>query len=197
MCWSVWRVPPRVPQRHPAAAGGRTLPLQAGTGFFFVWRLTAAPSNRFRPFQIASGVYLAFLRAGPHGLGHIRTDVPWHRHRMGLRDGRANRHRQRPLEHPPPAALLARRILRPRASCGWSAWVMIAHGVSKFCRPIHGPWRGRSRGHCNGDHARYVRDARSVRLKMELVRNDVSPPRVANVCAGRRLERRFYHHPLL
>ena len=33
---------------------------QVGTGLFFVWRLTAAPSDRFRTFQIASGVYLAF-----------------------------------------------------------------------------------------------------------------------------------------
>ena len=30
---------------------------QVGTGLFFVWRLTAAPSDRFRTFQIASGVY--------------------------------------------------------------------------------------------------------------------------------------------
>jgi len=33
---------------------------QVGTGLFFVWRLTGAPSDRFRTFQIASGVYLAF-----------------------------------------------------------------------------------------------------------------------------------------
>ena len=33
---------------------------QVSTGLFFVWRLTAAPSDRFRTFQIASGVYLAF-----------------------------------------------------------------------------------------------------------------------------------------
>ncbi len=33
---------------------------QVGTGLFFVWRLTTAPSDRFRTFQIASGVYLAF-----------------------------------------------------------------------------------------------------------------------------------------
>lgn len=33
---------------------------QVGTGLFFVWRITAAPSDRFRTFQIASGVYLAF-----------------------------------------------------------------------------------------------------------------------------------------
>jgi len=28
---------------------------QIGTGLYFVWRLTAAPSDRFRTFQIASG----------------------------------------------------------------------------------------------------------------------------------------------
>ena len=33
---------------------------QLVTGLFFVSRLTAAPSDRFRTFQIASGVYLAF-----------------------------------------------------------------------------------------------------------------------------------------
>jgi hypothetical protein len=33
---------------------------QIVTGLFFVSRLTAAPSDRFRTFQIASGVYLAF-----------------------------------------------------------------------------------------------------------------------------------------
>src|ERR1700730_4763352 len=37
---------------------------QVGTGLFFVWRFTAAPSDRFRTFQIASGVYLAFYVVG-------------------------------------------------------------------------------------------------------------------------------------
>ena len=82
MCWSVGRVPPRVPQRHPAAAGGRTLPLQAGTGFFFVWRLTAAPSNRFRTFQIASGVYLAF-----YVLGHMDSVFIFARTYLGIDTG--------------------------------------------------------------------------------------------------------------
>jgi hypothetical protein len=36
---------------------------QIGTGLFFAWRLTAAPTDRFRTFQIASGVYLAFSAA--------------------------------------------------------------------------------------------------------------------------------------
>jgi hypothetical protein len=39
---------------------------QVGTGLFFVWRLTAAPSDRFRTFQIVSGVYLAV-----YVLGHM------------------------------------------------------------------------------------------------------------------------------
>src|SRR5262249_55665197 len=39
---------------------------QIGTGLFFAWRLTAAPTDRFRTFQIASGVYLAF-----YVLGHM------------------------------------------------------------------------------------------------------------------------------
>jgi succinate dehydrogenase hydrophobic anchor subunit len=39
---------------------------QIGTGLFFVWRLTTGPSDRFRTFQIASGVYLAF-----YVLGHM------------------------------------------------------------------------------------------------------------------------------
>ena len=82
MCWSVWRVPPRVPQRHPAAAGGRTLPLQVGTGFFFVWRLTAAPSDRFRTFQIASGVYLAF-----YVLGHMDSVFIFARTYLGIDTG--------------------------------------------------------------------------------------------------------------
>jgi hypothetical protein len=36
---------------------------QIGTGLFFAWRLTAAPTDRSRTFQIASGVYLAFSAA--------------------------------------------------------------------------------------------------------------------------------------
>jgi hypothetical protein len=37
---------------------------QIGTGFFFVWRQTVAPGDRFRAFQIASGVYFAFYLLG-------------------------------------------------------------------------------------------------------------------------------------
>lgn len=41
---------------------------QVGTGLFFVWRATAAPSDPFRTFQIASGIYLAF-----YVLGHMNS----------------------------------------------------------------------------------------------------------------------------
>src|SRR5262249_6982662 len=95
---------------------------QIGTGLFFAWRLTAAPTDRFRTFQIASGVYLAFYVLGHYGFSlHFRADVSRHRHRVGLRHGRANRPRQGPVEHPPRAALLARRVLCPGASRGWGA----------------------------------------------------------------------------
>ena len=140
---------------------------QVGTGLFFVWRLTAAPSDRFRTFQIASGVYLAF-----YVLGHMDSVFIFARTYLGIdtgwgfATGAPTGTRQGPLEHPPRAALLARRILRPRASCGRracghdGAWRQ--QGVR---RPIHGRRRGRRRARCDGDHARYVRDARSVRLK--------------------------------
>ncbi len=41
---------------------------QVGSGLALVWRHTAAPSDRFRTFQIASGVYLAFFV-----LGHMNS----------------------------------------------------------------------------------------------------------------------------
>lgn len=41
---------------------------QVGTGLCFVWRATAAPSDPFRTFQIASGIYLAF-----YVLGHMNS----------------------------------------------------------------------------------------------------------------------------
>jgi len=138
---------------------------QIGTRLFFVWRQTAAPTDRFRTFQMASGVYLA-LRAGPHGLGlHFRTHISRYRHRLELRNGRADRPRQGPVEHSPRAALLAWSILRPHASRGWDAcghygaWRQ--QGVR---RPIHGRQRGCRRGRCDSDHARYVRDARPIHL---------------------------------
>src|SRR5262249_45712920 len=52
---------------------------QAGTGLFFAWRLTAAPSDRFRPFQIASGVYLAF-----YVLGHMNSVFIFARAYLGI-----------------------------------------------------------------------------------------------------------------
>ena len=52
---------------------------QVGTGLFFVWRLTAAPSDRFRTFQIASGVYLAF-----YVLGHMDSVFIFERTYLGM-----------------------------------------------------------------------------------------------------------------
>jgi hypothetical protein len=55
---------------------------QVGSGLFFVWRLTAAPSDRFRTFQIASGVYLAF-----YVLGHMNSVFIFSRTYLGLDTG--------------------------------------------------------------------------------------------------------------
>jgi hypothetical protein len=55
---------------------------QIGTGLFFVWRLTAAPSDRFRTFQIASGVYLAF-----YVLGHMDSVFIFARTYLGIDTG--------------------------------------------------------------------------------------------------------------
>jgi hypothetical protein len=55
---------------------------QVGTGLFFVWRLTAARSDRFRTFQIASGVYLAF-----YVLGHMDSVFIFARTYLGIDTG--------------------------------------------------------------------------------------------------------------
>jgi hypothetical protein len=55
---------------------------QVGTGLFFVWRLTAAPGDRFRTFQIASGVYLAF-----YVLGHMDSVFIFARTYLGIDTG--------------------------------------------------------------------------------------------------------------
>ena len=55
---------------------------QVGTGLFFVWRLTVAPSDRFRTFQIASGVYLAF-----YVLGHMNSVFIFARTYLGIDTG--------------------------------------------------------------------------------------------------------------
>jgi hypothetical protein len=55
---------------------------QIGTGLFFVWRLTEAPSDRFRTFQIASGVYLAF-----YVLGHMDSVFIFARAYLGIDTG--------------------------------------------------------------------------------------------------------------
>jgi len=55
---------------------------QIGTGLFFVWRRTAAPSDRFRTFQIASGLYLAF-----YVLGHMDSVFIFARTYLGIDTG--------------------------------------------------------------------------------------------------------------
>ena len=55
---------------------------QVGTGLFFVWRLTVAPGDRFRTFQIASGVYLAF-----YVLGHMDSVFIFARTYLGIDTG--------------------------------------------------------------------------------------------------------------
>jgi hypothetical protein len=55
---------------------------QIGTGLFFVWRLTAAPTDRFRTFQIASGVYLAL-----YVLGHMDSVFIFARTYLGINTG--------------------------------------------------------------------------------------------------------------
>jgi hypothetical protein len=55
---------------------------QVGTGLFFVWRLTAAPSDRFRTFQILSGVYLAV-----YVLGHMDSVFIFARTYLGIDTG--------------------------------------------------------------------------------------------------------------
>lgn len=55
---------------------------QVGTGLFFVWRLTAAPSDRFRTLQVASGVYLAF-----YVVGHMDSVFIFARTYLGIDTG--------------------------------------------------------------------------------------------------------------
>ena len=55
---------------------------QIGTGLYLVWRHTAAPSDRFRTFQLASGVYLAF-----YILGHMDSVFIFARAYLGVDTG--------------------------------------------------------------------------------------------------------------
>jgi hypothetical protein len=55
---------------------------QIGTGLYLVWRHTAAPSDRLRTFQIASGVYLAF-----YVLGHMNSVFIFARTYLGIDTG--------------------------------------------------------------------------------------------------------------
>jgi hypothetical protein len=67
---------------HPAASGVALFLFQIGTGLFFVWRQTAAPTDRFRTFQMASGVYLAF-----YVLGHMDSVFIFARTYLGIDTG--------------------------------------------------------------------------------------------------------------
>jgi hypothetical protein len=75
-------IPARIPQQHSAAVPGGAHPLQVATGLFFVWRLTAAPSDRFRTFKIVSGVYLAV-----YVLGHMDSVFIFARTYLGIDTG--------------------------------------------------------------------------------------------------------------
>ncbi|HYB08365.1 MAG TPA: hypothetical protein VEJ16_01690 [Alphaproteobacteria bacterium] len=55
---------------------------QIGTGLYFVWRYTVLPTDRFRSFQIASGVYLAF-----YVLGHMDSVFIYARTYLGIDTG--------------------------------------------------------------------------------------------------------------
>lgn len=52
---------------------------QIATGLYLTWGYTAAPSDRFRTFQIASGVYLAF-----YILGHMNSVFIFARTYLGI-----------------------------------------------------------------------------------------------------------------
>jgi hypothetical protein len=58
------------------------LMFQIGTGLYFVWLYTAAPTDRFRTFQMASGVYLAF-----YVLGHMDSVFIFARTYLGIDTG--------------------------------------------------------------------------------------------------------------
>src|SRR5262249_40062948 len=75
-------VPPGVPQRLPSAAGGRALPLPGWDGALLRLASYRAPSDRFRTFQIASGVYLAF-----YVLGHMDSVFIFARTYLGIDTG--------------------------------------------------------------------------------------------------------------
>jgi hypothetical protein len=55
---------------------------QIATGLYLVWGYAAAPSDRFRTFQIASGVYLAF-----YVLGHMNSVFIFARTYLGVDTG--------------------------------------------------------------------------------------------------------------
>ena len=104
---------------------------QIGTGLYLVWRHTAAPSDRFRTFQIASGVYLAF-----YVLGHMTSVFIFARTYLGIETAGISLWVRRPASsrihgHPSRAPLLVGGALRsPHIAVGTRA-VMMAHGASK------------------------------------------------------------------
>src|SRR5215471_6524761 len=75
-------VPLRVAHGVSALALIMLFLFQIGTGLFFAWRLTAAPTDRFRTFQIASGVFLAF-----YVLGHMDSVFIFARTYLGIDTG--------------------------------------------------------------------------------------------------------------
>ena len=55
---------------------------QVGSGLYFAWRYTARPMDRFRAFQIASGMYLAF-----YVIGHMDSVFIFARTYLGIDTG--------------------------------------------------------------------------------------------------------------
>jgi hypothetical protein len=115
---------------------------QVGTGLFFVWRLTAAPSDRFRTFQIASGVYLAF-----YVLGHMDSVFIFARTYLDIDTGWdfatgaptglvKDRWNIRLVPH----YWLGAFFVLAHLAAG-ARGVMMAHGVSKACQITRSPRR--------------------------------------------------------
>jgi len=95
---------------------------QIAIGVYFVWRYTAGPSDRFRTFQIASGVYLAF-----YVLGHMDSVFIFARTYLGIDTGWG-------FATGAPTGLVKdpwNIRLVPHYWLGAGRAVIIAHGVSK------------------------------------------------------------------
>ena len=139
---------------------------QIGTGLFFVWRQTAAPTDRFRTFQMASGVYRAL-----YVLGHRDSVFIFARTYLGIDTGWSfATGAPTGLVKDPwnirlvPHYWLGVFFVLTHLAAGTRV-VIMAHGVSKaFADQFHGRQRACRRGRCDSDHARYVRDARPIHL---------------------------------